>query len=52
MTMKVTCDQTALADALNTVSAVVASRTPTPVLTCIKLTAADGRLQLLSLIHI
>jgi len=46
MTMKVTCDQTALADALNTVSAVVASRTPTPVLTCIKLTAADGRLQL------
>ncbi len=46
MGLKVICDQGALADALNTVSAVVASRTPTPVLTCIKLTAAEGKLRL------
>jgi len=46
MALKVVCDQGALSDALNTVSAVVASRTPTPVLTCIKLTGADGRLHL------
>lgn len=46
MALKVICDQGALADALNTVSAVVASRTPTPVLTCIKLTAENGRLRL------
>ena len=46
MSLKVICDQGALADALNTVSAVVASRTPTPVLTCIKVTGAEGRLHL------
>ncbi|MDP6158078.1 MAG: DNA polymerase III subunit beta [Phycisphaerales bacterium] len=46
MALKVICDQGALADALNTVSAVVASRTPTPVLTCIKLTGENGRLRL------
>ncbi len=46
MSLKMMCDQGALADALNTVSAVVATRTPTPVLTCIKMTAADGRLRL------
>jgi len=46
MALKVICDQGALADALNTVSAVVASRTPTPVLTCIKLTCKDGCLHL------
>lgn len=46
MSLKVICDQSALADALNTVAAVVASRTPTPVLTCIKITGADGRLHL------
>ena len=45
MSLKVICDQSALADALNTVAAVVASRTPTPVLTCIKITGADGRLR-------
>ena len=46
MAFKVICDQGALADALNTVSSVVASRTPPPVLTCIKLTAGGGRLRL------
>jgi DNA polymerase-3 subunit beta len=46
MAMKVICDQAALADALNTAGSVVASRTPSPVLTCVKLTAADGRLRL------
>ena len=46
MAMKMICDQAALADALNTVGSVVASRTPSPVLTCVKLTAADGRLRL------
>ena len=40
--MKVICDRGALADALNLVGGVVASRTPKPVLTCVKLTAADA----------
>jgi DNA polymerase-3 subunit beta len=44
--MKVICDQSALAEALGIVGSVVANRTPTPVLTCIKLTAEDGRLVL------
>ena len=44
--MKVICDQSALAEALGIVGSVVASRTPTPVLTCIKLTAEDGRMTL------
>ncbi len=46
MSLKMMCDQGALADALNTVSAVVATRTPTPVLTCIKMSASGGRLEL------
>ena len=37
--MKVICDRVALADAVNTAGGVVASRTPTPVLKCLKLTA-------------
>ena len=44
--MKVICDRIALLDAVNVVAGVVASRTPTPVLQCIKLTAADGQLTL------
>ncbi|MHC4947502.1 MAG: DNA polymerase III subunit beta [Planctomycetota bacterium] len=44
--MKVICDRGALVDAVNLVGSVVVSRTPTPVLTCAKLTAADGRLTL------
>jgi DNA polymerase-3 subunit beta len=39
--MKVICDRAALVDAVNTASGIVASRTPTPVLKCIKLTATD-----------
>jgi DNA polymerase III subunit beta len=44
--MKVICDRAALADAVNIVSSVVAARTPTPVLRCVKLSAADGALTL------
>ena len=39
--MKVICDRGALVDALGLVSGVVVSRTPKPVLTCVKLTAGD-----------
>ena len=35
--LKVNCDRTALVDALALASAVVPSRTTTPVLTCLKL---------------
>ena len=44
--MKVLCERTALVDALNIVSGVVPTRTPTPVLRCFKLTAAEGLLVL------
>lgn len=37
--MKVICDRGALADALNLVGAVIVSRTPKPVLKCVKITA-------------
>ena len=40
--MKVICDRGALVEALNLVGGVVASRTPKPVLTCIKLDAGSG----------
>ena len=46
--MKVICDRAALVDALKLASAAVVSRTPKPVLTCVKLTAADGSLTLAS----
>ncbi|MHC4414975.1 MAG: DNA polymerase III subunit beta [Planctomycetota bacterium] len=39
--MKVICDRAALVDAVTTASGIVASRTPTPVLKCLKLTATD-----------
>ncbi|MCA9292395.1 MAG: DNA polymerase III subunit beta [Phycisphaerales bacterium] len=39
--MKVICDRSALLDAVNLVSGVVASRTPRPQLTCIKLSATS-----------
>lgn len=42
--MKVICNRGALLEALNLAGNVVASRTPKPVLQCIKLTAADDRL--------
>jgi DNA polymerase III subunit beta len=42
--MKVICNRGALLDALNVAGTVVASRTPKPVLLCVKLTAADDRL--------
>ncbi len=40
--MKVICDRGVLVEALNLVGAVVVGRTPKPVLTCVRLTAADG----------
>ncbi len=44
--MKVICDRAALLDAVNLVGGVVVSRTPTPILLCIKLSAKDGLLTL------
>ena len=44
--MKVICDRAALVEAVNIVAGVVVSRTPTPVLQCVKLTASKGRLTL------
>ncbi len=44
--MKVICDRTALLEAVTAVGGVVAGRTPTPVLQCVKLTAANGLLTL------
>ena len=44
--MKVICDRGALVEALNLAGAAVVSRTPKPVLTCVKLTATDGALAL------
>ena len=44
--MKVICERTALLDAVNIVTGVVATRTPAPVLQCVKLTASDGLLML------
>jgi DNA polymerase-3 subunit beta len=38
--MKVVCDRAALLEAINLISGVVATRTPRPQLTCVKLTAA------------
>lgn len=40
--MKVICDRSALLEALALASGVIVSRTPKPVLACVKLTAADG----------
>src|SRR3954463_941293 len=42
--MKVICNRGALLDALTVTGNVVASRTPKPVLQCVKLTAADDKL--------
>ncbi|HSU68930.1 MAG TPA: DNA polymerase III subunit beta [Tepidisphaeraceae bacterium] len=42
--MKVICNRGALLEALNVCGNVVASRTPKPVLQCVKLSAADDRL--------
>jgi DNA polymerase-3 subunit beta len=39
--MKVICDRAALLDAVNSVTSVVAQRTPSPVLQCVKLVAGD-----------
>jgi DNA polymerase-3 subunit beta len=44
--MKVICNRGALLDALTVTGNVVATRTPKPVLQCVKLTAADDRLTL------
>jgi DNA polymerase-3 subunit beta len=42
--MKVICNRGALLEALNIAGTVVASRTPKPILQCLKLTAADDKL--------
>ncbi len=42
--MKVICDRGALVEALNLVGGIVVTRTPKPVLTCVKLAAANGSL--------
>lgn len=47
--MKVVCDRPALLDAVNLVNGVVASRTPRPQLTCVKLTATKGKESALTL---
>ncbi|MEX0775920.1 MAG: DNA polymerase III subunit beta [Phycisphaeraceae bacterium] len=44
--MKVICDRGALVEALNLVGGAVVTRTPKPVLTCVKLSAAEGTLTL------
>jgi len=44
--MKVICDRGALVESLGLVGGVVISRTPKPVLTCVKLTAGDDGLVL------
>jgi DNA polymerase-3 subunit beta len=44
--MKVICDRSALVEALNIVGGVVAARTPSPQLKCVKLAAAGGSLTL------
>jgi len=44
--MKVICERAALLDAVNVCSGVVVSRTPTPVLQCMKLSAEEGLLTL------
>ena len=40
--MKVICDRAALVDAVNTAGGIVAARTPTPVLKCLKLSATES----------
>jgi DNA polymerase-3 subunit beta len=44
--MKLICDRLSLSDALTMASGVVASRTPSPVLLCLKLVAKGGTLQI------
>ena len=44
--MKVICDRGVLVESLNLAGAVVVSRTPKPVLLCVKMTAEDGTLRL------
>ncbi len=46
--MKVICDRGALVEALNLAGGAVVSRTPKPVLTCVKLTADNGVLTLVA----
>ncbi len=42
--MKVTCDRAALSDALSACTSIIASRTPKPILQCIRVTAAKDEL--------
>jgi len=46
--MKLICDRVALLEALKLASAVVVSRTPKPVLTCVKLTADESSLKMVA----
>jgi DNA polymerase-3 subunit beta len=44
--IKAVCDRDALVDALSLITGVVATRTPTPALQCVRLSGQDGRLTL------
>ena len=44
--MKSVCDRDALVEALSLITGVVAGRTPTPALQCVRLTGHDGRMTL------
>jgi len=44
--IKATCDRDALVEAMALITGVVAGRTPTPALQCVKLSGQDGRLTL------
>lgn len=44
--MKVVCDRAALVESLSLVGGVIQSRTPKPILTCVRLSAKDGVLEL------
>ena len=44
--IKAVCDRDALVDALSLITGVVAARTPTPALQCVRLSGQDGRLTL------
>ncbi|MCK4871798.1 MAG: DNA polymerase III subunit beta [Phycisphaerales bacterium] len=46
--MKAICDRSALLDAVSSLSSVVVARTPKPILTCIKMSAGDGEMTLIS----
>ena len=44
--IKAVCDRDTLVEAMSLITGVVAARTPTPALQCVRLTGQDGRLTL------